>query len=424
MLQSASWNFPQASTSGSGEEPVLEAGILIADNSSEKSASNFTAELALISQLDTAVTPEQPAQTSAANETLLPTPVDINMQDAEALIQYWLGQQPAEPETGDNAASVMPDDKAVTDTPADELAALLNQTQETTKPLTTDDTAVVLRSASADSTATQQPLANTLRALSSDMPADNAAKQQTVELADKQRTTVNLNFGNALSSNSEIANSTPDTGQSPPLNTVRFADTAQTREAVANPIAGPAIIDAVETEVDTAALRAPLTQNTATITATATNSTSRTPDAGFKFEGPEAKWGEQMLHALRNQVELQLQQRTQSATIRLDPPELGSMEIFLSHESGRLTVQISAAQTDVAKMLQQSSERLRQELTQQNFIQVNVQVGGGSDNQREQQARHTANLQFGNESISDNQLANDTADAPLTARNQDVLITV
>lgn len=418
MLQSASWNLPQASTSSSGEEPVLDAGILTADNASEKSASNFTAELALISQLETAVTPEQPAQATAANEPALPTPADINMQDAEALIQYWLGQQPAEPATADNAAPVIQDQDA-TDIPADELAALINNAQETAKPLTTDTT-VLPRSAPADSTAPQQPVANPLRTLPSDTPTDNAAKQQSVELAEKQRNTVNINSGNALNPNSEIATNNINTA----VNPLRFADTAAAREIAANPAAATVIPDAIETDVDAAALRAPLTQNTATTTTTATNITSRAPDAAFKFEGPEAKWGEQMLHALRNQVELQLQQRTQSATIRLDPPELGSMEIFLSHESGRLTVQISAAQTDVAKMLQQSSERLRQELTQQNFVQVNVQVGGGSDNQREQHARQTANLQFGSESISDNQLGDDATDAQLTARNQDVLITV
>lgn len=105
----------------------------------------------------------------------------------------------------------------------------------------------------------------------------------------------------------------------------------------------------------------------------------------LKLQAPEAKWGEQMLGALRDSVELQLQQKVQSATIRLDPPELGSLEILLSHDSGRLNVQISAAQGDVARLLQQTSDRLRQELVGQNFLQVNVQVG--SDAQSGQQGQ-------------------------------------
>ncbi|GLK91363.1 flagellar hook-length control protein FliK [Pseudomonas turukhanskensis] len=105
----------------------------------------------------------------------------------------------------------------------------------------------------------------------------------------------------------------------------------------------------------------------------------------LRLQAPEAKWGEQMLVALRDNVELQLQQKVQSATIRLDPPELGSMEILLSHESGRLTVQISAANSDVARLLNNTSERLRQELVGQNFLQVNVQVSSDTSGQQSQQ---------------------------------------
>lgn len=99
----------------------------------------------------------------------------------------------------------------------------------------------------------------------------------------------------------------------------------------------------------------------------------------------QARWGEQMLHALREHVDLQVQQKVQNATIRLDPPELGSLEIMLSHESGRLTVQLSAANADVARLLQQTSDRLRQELVAQHFVQVNVQVSADSGQGRQGQ---------------------------------------
>ncbi|GEM_PF-175411 len=107
-------------------------------------------------------------------------------------------------------------------------------------------------------------------------------------------------------------------------------------------------------------------------------------DRALKLQAPEAKWGEQMLHVLRENVDLQIQQKIQSATIRLDPPELGSMEILLSHESGRLNVHLSAANTDVARLLQQTSDRLRQELVGQHFVQVNVQVGADGGGQQGQ----------------------------------------
>lgn len=102
----------------------------------------------------------------------------------------------------------------------------------------------------------------------------------------------------------------------------------------------------------------------------------------LKLQTPQARWGEQMLQALRDNVELQLQQKIQSATIRLDPPELGALEIHLSHESGRLNVQLTAAHADVARLLQQTSDRLRQELVGQSFVQVNVQVGADGQGQQ------------------------------------------
>lgn len=111
-----------------------------------------------------------------------------------------------------------------------------------------------------------------------------------------------------------------------------------------------------------------------------------------RLQGPEARWGEQMLQALRDQVEMQVSQRSQQATIRLDPPELGSLNIQISHEQGKLNVHINAAQADVARLLGMLSERLRHELIGQNFTEVSVGVGSdaGQGGQERRQASHTA----------------------------------
>lgn len=145
------------------------------------------------------------------------------------------------------------------------------------------------------------------------------------------------------------------------------------------------------------------------------------PDRGLKLQGPEAKWGEQMLHALRENVELQVQQKIQSATIRLDPPELGSMEILLSHESGRLNVQLTAANADVARLLQQTSDRLRQELVGQHFVQVNVQVGADGGGQQGQQRQRAA---LTGEELPMAARPEEQAKTPGNQRAQDVLVTV
>lgn len=151
---------------------------------------------------------------------------------------------------------------------------------------------------------------------------------------------------------------------------------------------------------------------------------SHTPvlEQSLKLQGPEAKWGEQMLHSLRESVDLQVQQRMQSATIRLDPPELGSMEILLKHEAGHLTVHINAAQVDVARLLQQLSERLRQELIEQDFAQVSVEVS--SDGESEQQQSKQRRRQVLGEEPVMNAQPGAAPHKDKAARTSDVLITV
>ena len=155
----------------------------------------------------------------------------------------------------------------------------------------------------------------------------------------------------------------------------------------------------------------------------------RASAAGFeqtvRLQAPESRWGEQMLQALRNNVEMQLQQRVQHASIRLDPPELGGLDILLSHESGRLSVQISAANGDVARLLQQTSERLRQELVGQNFLHVEVQVSSNGQQGRQGQ-RQEASLPGFNESIraAADEAGDSSADRGERGRGEDVLVTV
>lgn len=150
--------------------------------------------------------------------------------------------------------------------------------------------------------------------------------------------------------------------------------------------------------------------------------TDAVPERTLKLQGTEAKWGEQMLHTLRENVGLQLQHRQQNATIRLDPPELGAMEIFLSHESGRLTVHISASQGDVARMLQQTSDRLRQELVNQNFVQVNVQISNDSQGgQRHSQQRSTP---WSEAQITQNHQGTEAATPSKTSAHNGILVTV
>lgn len=173
----------------------------------------------------------------------------------------------------------------------------------------------------------------------------------------------------------------------------------------------------VATRMDSTLINTPVTESAAL-------------ERALKLQGPETKWGEQLLQALRDNVELQMQQqRVQNTTIRLDPPELGSMEITLTHEQGRLNVQISAQHSDVVRLLQQTSERLRHELVAQNFTQVDVEISGGQSGQQHSQ-RDQARL-FNEQSVLANQHEADQSDAGRSAPEQqksaqhnDVLVTV
>ena len=166
------------------------------------------------------------------------------------------------------------------------------------------------------------------------------------------------------------------------------------------------------------------TDNTAPgpTTAATANTAPLAAERPLKLHAPQAQWGEQMLASLREQVDVQINQRIQNATIRLDPPELGSLEIFLSHESGRLSVQLSAANADVARLLQQTSERLRQELVGQNFVQVNVQVSADAQGGRQQGQPRQA--WQGEEMVQAASLITPTSERGKPNSTSDVLVTV
>lgn len=94
--------------------------------------------------------------------------------------------------------------------------------------------------------------------------------------------------------------------------------------------------------------------------------------------------------ALAERLEMQIDRRVQKATIRLDPPNLGKLDISIHFESGKLQVQIQAAQPEVTRLLQQISNEMRTSLSEQNNVQVNVQVSTQNGDSR-QQHRHRDN---------------------------------
>ncbi|AQW59863.1 flagellar hook-length control protein FliK [Vibrio owensii] len=141
-----------------------------------------------------------------------------------------------------------------------------------------------------------------------------------------------------------------------------------------------------------------LAASSQTHTATGTHSNPTSPLAATPAQGAEwaavrvdtssGKWGEQMMQVLQDRVTLQAQQNLQEAKIRLDPPELGKLDLLVRVEGDRLSVQINANTAATREALMQVSERLRTELQEQNFVHVDVNVG--SDQGQERQAHEGA----------------------------------
>lgn len=107
-----------------------------------------------------------------------------------------------------------------------------------------------------------------------------------------------------------------------------------------------------------------------------------------KMDSNQQQWSQQLHSVLSDRLQIQSDNRIQHATIRLDPPDMGKIDISLQMEGGKLLVQINASQNDVYKALQQISHDLRINLAEQNFSQVSVQVTSNGQQQQQGQNRH------------------------------------
>ncbi len=126
-------------------------------------------------------------------------------------------------------------------------------------------------------------------------------------------------------------------------------------------------------------------------------------------------WAKKLTTLLKDQIHFQLNKQQQISTIRLDPPSLGKLEIAVQLDNGKLMVHIGANQSEVCRALQQFSDDLRQHLTAQNFMEVNVQVSSEGQSQQQQQSGHQQ------EEVS---AALQLDDAPQFQQNESVLIKV
>lgn len=136
-----------------------------------------------------------------------------------------------------------------------------------------------------------------------------------------------------------------------------------------------------------------------TMPAPATQSTHEW--APLKLGDKSAQWGQQLLDTLRERVEMQVNQQVKQAHIRLDPPELGRLELTVRLDGDHLSVQINANHAQLRDALLQAGDRLRAALMPQHAGGVSVDVGQGAPDDRSGQPRGDQGILAGRRSSAE-----------------------
>ncbi len=97
-----------------------------------------------------------------------------------------------------------------------------------------------------------------------------------------------------------------------------------------------------------------------------------------KLDSQQQSWSKQLCNVLQDRIEMQINQHIKQAKIRLDPPELGRLDLTVRFDGDRLSVVVNSSNASVREALQDSLANLRGGLTDQFGAGVDVNVGGDS----------------------------------------------
>ncbi|MFG0886176.1 flagellar hook-length control protein FliK [Vibrio sp. CJQ_6] len=84
--------------------------------------------------------------------------------------------------------------------------------------------------------------------------------------------------------------------------------------------------------------------------------------------------GQKLSALVADKVAVQYNAKASAATIRLDPPDLGKIDLLVRVDGGKVQIQVQASSHLTRESLQLTSDRLRDELLNQNFIDVDVHI--------------------------------------------------
>ena len=115
----------------------------------------------------------------------------------------------------------------------------------------------------------------------------------------------------------------------------------------------------------------------------------------LRLSGSPEQWQQPLRAALGDRLQLQLARNDERAVIRLEPPNMGSVEISVRHSGGALQVNIAASHSEVLRQLNSIGDAVRQDLSQKQFNEVAVTVSAsnarslaeGGQQQRQQDAQ-------------------------------------
>lgn len=100
---------------------------------------------------------------------------------------------------------------------------------------------------------------------------------------------------------------------------------------------------------------------------------------------PLPQQSHEMLSPLREQLRFQIDQQIKQAELRLDPPELGKIELNVRLDGDRLHIQMHAANSSVRDALLMGLDRLRAELAMDHGGQIDVDISQGEPQQKQHQ---------------------------------------
>ena len=135
----------------------------------------------------------------------------------------------------------------------------------------------------------------------------------------------------------------------------------------------------------------------------------------LKLSSTQSHWGQQLVDTLKERVEMQYSQSIKQAHIRLDPPELGKLDLTVRIDGDKLSVQLNASNPVVRDALLQSSDRLRTSLATEHSGGVEVNVGQGDSQRQQQGAKDEETILAGRRNLMDSE--SDAAIVDMTGLN-------